>query len=347
MKFAFLAHPLSQESRSLLAVDNAGGLRREWGGDVFQFCRRLHANMAHRKNAITDESVRVIDEYNGLVSGSGHQVDGRLYEIPMDAMQILGDPGRALSLMEDAVDQATQWGAGIIGLGSMTGIVGGQGQHLADRGDVSITTGNSLTVFSAKQNLLRVCELIGIDLYDETVAIIGIPGSIGTALAKIIAPLCKSIVCVSRRESRRAHQVADSLGGTLLTSIEEAAKSARILISATSTGDCIDQEWLRPGSIVIDVAVPTDVKGSQCVREDILVLTGGMMMVPKTMSRDSMFIGFNHGMIPSCFGETMVLALENRRECFSVGRNLCVDGILEIGASEVQFTKTIAFWRLS
>ena len=334
MKFAFLAHPLSQEHRALMAVDDSGRLRKSWGGDVFQFCQRLHQNL-NGINPFSDfgnDELRVVDEFIGLVSSNGTSCDGRFYEIPMDAAQILDQPNQAIEFMERAVDDAFEWGAEIVGLGSMTGIVGSHGQHLAERGPTAITTGNSLTVYSATQNLFRACELSGINLADETVAVIGIPGSIGAALAKLIAPKCKSLICVSRTETTRAKQLAQSLDSELCTDIATALKSARVVLSATSTGDCIDQNWLMPGSLVVDVAVPTDVMGSQALRDDILILTGGMLMTPDSMSRESRFIGFNHGMVPSCFGETMVLALENRRECFSVGRNLSTDGILEIGS---------------
>ena len=45
-----------------------------------------------------------------------------------------------------------------------------------------------------------------------------------------------------------------------------------------------------------------------------------------------MFLSFHHGMIPSCLGETINLALENRPESFSLGRNLSVERVREIGA---------------
>ncbi len=337
MKFAFLAHPLSQEHRALLNVDDAGSLRRSWGGDLFQFCQQLHQNLnASRNGGPLDETVRVVDHFIGLESATGNRCDGRFYEIPLDAAQILDEPNRAIALMEQAVDDAARWGAEIVGLGSMTGIVGSQGEHLATRGPIAITTGNSLTVFSALQNLRHVCALTGISLRDETVAIVGVPGSIGSALAKMVAPLCKSLICVARTPTTRAVQLADSLNSRLSTDIQESLKSATIVLSATSTGDCIEQNWLLPGSIVIDVAVPTDVIGGRTLRDDVLVLTGGMVMTPETMSRESMFIGFNHGMVPSCFGETVLLALENRRESFSIGRRLSVEKILEIGATAVR-----------
>jgi len=337
MKFAFLAHPLSQEHRALLAVDDAGSLRRNWGGDIFQFCQILHSNLKEFHGRVNfDQNIRVVDELRGLISAKGISCEGRFYEIPMDAAQILNDPNRALGFMEQAVDDAAAWGAEVVGLGSMTGIVGSHGQHLADRGPIAITTGNSLTVFSAYQNLLRACELTGIKLEQESIAIVGIPGSIGAALAKLLKPVCRELICVARTASSRAKQLAAELDCALLTSIPEALKSARIVLSATSSGDCINQDWLLPGSLVIDVAVPTDVIGGHIMRDDILVLTGGMLLTPETMSRESMFIGFNHGMVPSCFGETMLLALENRRECFSVGRNLRIEGILEIGSVAIE-----------
>ena len=316
-----------------MAVDDSGRLRRSWGGDIFQFCQNLHQNLSAYDSieSFEDDRIRVVDEFKGLESASGKVCDGRFYEIPMDAGQILEQPNRAIEYMELAVDDASKWGAEIVGLGSMTGIVGSHGQHMADRGPTAITTGNSLTVYSATQNLYRACELSGIDLASETVAVIGIPGSIGSALAKLIAPKCKSLICVARTESSRAKQLAESLDSELCLDIATALKSATVVLSATSTGDCIDQNWLMPGSLVVDVAVPTDVIGSRALRDDILLLTGGMLMTPPTMSRESRFIGFNHGMVPSCFGETMLLALENRRECYSLGRILSTDGILEIG----------------
>ncbi len=67
---------------------------------------------------------RIADTFEGLVSAAGARAEGRLYKIPMDARGILGDPGRALELMEQAALDAIGWGARIVGLGSMTGIIG-------------------------------------------------------------------------------------------------------------------------------------------------------------------------------------------------------------------------------
>jgi acetylornithine/succinyldiaminopimelate/putrescine aminotransferase/predicted amino acid dehydrogenase len=279
--------------------------------------------------------VRVVDELLGLVSASGAQAEGRVYEIPMDAAEILADPVRAMEYVEQATQMAADWGAKVVGLGSMTGVIGGQGVYLAERASIPVTTGNSLTIYAALQNLYRACAEADLDLRHETVAVIGVPGSISTAAATILAAQCKKLLLVARRSSSRADQIASELGAELCLDIPTALDRSRIVFSATSAGNCIDQRLLRPGSLVIDVAVPTDVQGGYALRQDTLIISGGLSRVPATMPQDSMFLGFHHGTIPSCLGETIVLALEERSECYSLGRNLDVDRIMEIGATAV------------
>src|SRR5581483_6024991 len=44
MRFAFLIHPLSEQTRDLMALDRDGRLRRTWGqADLLEFCSEAHA----------------------------------------------------------------------------------------------------------------------------------------------------------------------------------------------------------------------------------------------------------------------------------------------------------------
>ena len=335
MKFAFLVHPLSEESKALVQLDDQGSLSTTWaGGDILEFCDFLHntSTAGNDPAKMPPPQVRVIDELKGLRSLTGAECEGRLYEIPMDTMEILDDPVKAVTHMEQAVDMAAEWGAGIVGLGSMTGIVGGQGTFLAERGTVPITTGNSLTVYAAIENLRAACVEAEVDLSKETVAVVGIPGSIATAAARLLAPQVGELLLVARRTSSKATKLTKSLDAELILDIPEALKRARVVVSATSTGGCIEQSALYPGSIVVDIGVPADVDGSSAQRDDVLIISGGLGLVPDTMPRDSMWMAFHHGIVPSCLGETINLALEGRGENFSLGRDLCCDGINEIGA---------------
>jgi len=337
MKFAFLVHPLSHESIALVELNDGNALANRWrGGDLLDFCGILHQTMTGTNaSARPEPRVRVIDHLTGLVSQRGAKCDGRLYEIPMGAAEILDDPVRAMGYMEQAVQMAAEWGAGIIGLGSMTSVVGGQGTYLAERTPVPITTGNSMTVFAAIENLRHACQEAEIDLTQQTVAVVGIPGSIAAAAARLLAPEVGELLLVARRSSARATKLAAELGAELLLDIPAALGRARLVVSATSTGSCIDQADLKRGAIVVDVGVPADVQGSAAERDDVLILSGGLTQVPDCMPRDSMFLGFHHGMVPSCLGETINLALENRGEYFSLGRDLRPEAVREIGAIAV------------
>jgi putrescine aminotransferase len=334
MNFAFLVHPLGQQTSQLLRYDREGGLRKSLGWDLFRFLDALHvaATRSNGNGAASADRVRVIDELPGLISRAHAQTHGRLYEIPMGAMAILEDPDRALNYMLDAVNMAADWGARIVGLGSMTGIVGGQGTYLAERSPVPVTTGNSLTVFAAVENLIAACRAVELDLSEETVAIVGIPGSIATAAAKLLRGRCRSLLLVARRPSNRAATIASELDAELFTDIPTALARSRVVLSATSSGGCIEQRWLRPGSLVSDVGVPTDVLGNRSTRPDCLILSGGLCCAPETMSLDSAYLWLQQGAMPSCLGETIVLALEERAECFSLGRKLSGDDVARIGA---------------
>jgi acetylornithine/succinyldiaminopimelate/putrescine aminotransferase/predicted amino acid dehydrogenase len=335
MRFAFVIHPLASGTESFIKLDDeAGVLRRLWGTDPLGLTGQLHEAVQRAKSGSegTTREIRVVDELTGLVSPRGSTAEGRLYEIPMDVVAILDDPERALAYIAQAVQMAADWGARVVGLGSLTGIVGGRGTVIAEGSPIAVTTGNSLTAYTALQNLYEATDDLGIDLAQETVAVVGVPGSIASVAATLLAPHCGRLILVGRRSSGPAVRLAQQLGAELFTDIPQALEQARIILSATSTGSCIDQSWLKPGSLVVDVGVPTDIQGATAERDDVLILTGGLVRLPETMTVASKLLWFQHGMIPSCLGETMLLGLEDREECLSLGRELQPDTVQEIGS---------------
>ncbi len=332
LKFAFLIHPISDGTSSLIDLQLGQQLRSAWGQDSLLFCAKYHeAIHAAQSRGPIQPSVRVVDELIGLGSVTGSSATGRLYEVPMSPSEFLREPHRALESMREAVAAATEWGAELVGLGGLTAIVGSHGRELESETDIGVTTGNSLTAFAALQTVYQVCDQLELCLADETVAIVGIPGSIATVTAKLLADKVDNLLLVARTNSGRARKLAAELNAKLLFDIPEGLQQSRIVVTATSSGGCIHQRDLRHGSVVIDVAVPTDVVGNEAERDDVLILSGGLTHVPETFSRESAFLWFNHGVIPSCLGETIVLALDARPQSFSVGRNLDPERVVEIG----------------
>ncbi len=334
MKFAFLIHPISAEISDLVRLDQQTGVLGSWGTDPLGLLGRIHGTQAAACYATAGRSAGpvVIDEIVGPVSAAGNEVRGQLIEIPMRAAEILESPDEAIDQIMTAVRMATDWGAKLVGLGAMTGVVGGRGSYVAEQSSIAVTTGNSLTVYAAVQTVYNAVHRLQLDLTEETIAVVGIPGSIASAAATILAPYCKNVLLVSRQASGPALKLARQLNADLVQDINEACQRARIILTATSSGDCIDQRALRSGSIVIDVGVPADVIGDRSLRSDVLILTGGLSAIPEDGSWSSKrVLRFQLGMIPSCLGETMNLGFEDRAENYSLGRVLSPEGILEIG----------------
>ena len=158
MKFAFLVHPLSEDSKALVAMNDDGTLSNNWGGDLLQFCNFLQQTMAARRDAKAqrriaagprDRSIRqpavAIGRRRGraLVRDSdGCRRDSRLARRG-DRVHAAGGRhggrmgrGNCRSRLDDR-DRRRRW-------------------HLPGRtyATVPVTTGNSLTIYVAIQNLL-------------------------------------------------------------------------------------------------------------------------------------------------------------------------------------------------
>ena len=106
---------------------------------------------------------------------------------------------------------------------------------------------------------------------------------------------------------------------------KSALKAADIIIAVTSAVDSIiEPEDLKSGAIVCDVARPRNVSRRVAeMRDDILVIEGGVVEVPGDVNFGLHF-GFPEKTAYACMAETMILALEQRYENFTLGRDLTV-----------------------
>jgi predicted amino acid dehydrogenase len=108
-------------------------------------------------------------------------------------------------------------------------------------------------------------------------------------------------------------------------------KEAQLILTVTSAiHDVIHAEDLQAGSVVCDVARPRDVSAMvAAVRNDILVIDGGMVDVPGPVNFHFNF-GFPEGKAYACMAETIALALEGRFEDYTVGKNITLERVKEI-----------------
>ncbi|HZH97861.1 MAG TPA: hypothetical protein VEX38_02725, partial [Fimbriimonadaceae bacterium] len=83
------------------------------------------------------------------------------------------------------------------------------------------------------------------------------------------------------------------------------------------------------GSVVCDVARPRDVSVRVAKeRPDVLVLEGGVVSVPGDVQFKLDF-GFPPKTAYACMSETIMLALEDRAESFTLGKDVSVEQVEE------------------
>jgi predicted amino acid dehydrogenase len=104
-----------------------------------------------------------------------------------------------------------------------------------------------------------------------------------------------------------------------------------VIAVSSATDVLIEPEDLRPGAVVCDVARPRNVSAAVYEkRNDVLVIDGGVIRVPG----ENVDFGFNFGFPPkhaeACIAETIILALERRFECFTLGADIRLDQVEEI-----------------
>ena len=86
MKFAFVVHPLSEESKALWQMDDGGQLLSHWeSGNLLEICDYVQSSMAEgiAFGARATKGPIVLDHFSRLETATGHVAEGRVYEIPL------------------------------------------------------------------------------------------------------------------------------------------------------------------------------------------------------------------------------------------------------------------------
>jgi fatty aldehyde-generating acyl-ACP reductase len=266
---------------------------------------------------------------------TGEEIEGWLVACPVTPKRMLELP---LPVAYNKIVQtgrlAQRMGARILGLGAFTSVVGDAGITVSRRLSIPVTTGNSLTIAVAVQAVLEGARRMDLDPARCTAAIVGAYGSIGRACAQLLAPSVSRLVLVGRQEARllEVQRQLESKGAvaTVATQVPAIQQADLVLTVTSATDPIVEPSFLKPGAVVCDVARPRNV--SRCVarqRDDVLVIEGGVIDVPGNPDLGFDF-GFPAGKAYACMAETMLLALEGRYECYTVGKEISLERVEEM-----------------
>ena len=282
----------------------------------------------------------------GVRAPDGREIEGWFVAAPLLPEQMMELPREAVfARILGAIQIGADLGAQVAGLGAFSGIVGDGGVTIAERSPIPVTTGNSLTIAAGVQSLLRGAEAMGIDAARSTLAVVGATGSIGSACVELLAPHVGHVILVAPNLTRLA-QFHASVKATLAatsectTDVHDAARRADLILTATSsTRELIEPEDLRAGAVICELSLPHNIgRRIGDLRPDVLVVEGGTMRMPGTPKWERVRepgrlfdLGIGEGMALACMSETMVLALEERFENFTLGRGIALERVREIG----------------
>jgi predicted amino acid dehydrogenase len=271
----------------------------------------------------------------GVKTPDGRETEGWFVAAPLLAEQMVDFPREEVyDRVLRAIAIGAELGADVAGLGAFTGVIGDAGVTINARSPIPVTTGNSLTIAAGVASLFRGADEMEVDAPTATAVVIGATGSIGR------------IILVARNETRLRNFYEDVAGelacpSEYTTDLRSAVRRARLILTATSsTQDVVEPEDVLPGAVICELSLPHDVsRRIAAERPDVLVTEGGNMVVPGTPRFERVRepgTDFDLNLPPrtalACMSETMILALENRIEPYTLGRGIQLEKIVEIQA---------------
>jgi predicted amino acid dehydrogenase len=275
----------------------------------------------------------------GIQSSTGPQAEGWFVGCPLSPRQLLGLPvDMVYDRIAAAGKLAAAQGAKVVGLGALTAVAGDAGISVAKRleGIINVTTGNSYTVYTAVEGLLRAAHLMEIDIASANCAVVGATGSIGAVCAKMLARQVGQITLIGRNtvklEALREEMAGANCPVKVTTDTSAGLQSADLVVAVSSAKDSIIfPKDLKSGAVVCDVARPRDVSVEVAQqRDDVLVIEGGVVEVPGDVDFHFKF-GFPPKTAYACMSETMIMALEGTYEPYTLGRDLTVEQVERVG----------------
>jgi len=350
---------LASPGRSVRSKESKGGERGPAKGPVHRFAFVLHPLTVdyvgnHPRYAWTRHLPRRLVETAaahmparcvGTVTGghspaTGKPVDGLIYALGATPRQMLMRPPEfTYSRLDAAIRDAAGRGAEIVGLGAFTKVVGDAGVTVARRAPIPVTTGNSLTIAATLETAKLTALRMGWpDLARGKAMIVGATGSIGSVCSRLIAAAVKDVVLVSieppRLEALRRTILVETPGARVETDVSTAPWVGRcdLIVTATSAFGLrvLDVSQCKPGAVILDVALPPDISAEEAaVRPDVLVVESGEVLIPGPVT-----FSFDIGLPPhvsyACLAEAALLAMEERFECYTLGREIEPDKVKEI-----------------
>ncbi len=326
-RFAFVIHPLATHYI--------------YKHPAFRWAKYLPQTLVERVAAHLPPMY--LSRMTGIQSaGTGQKVEGFLITLGATPRELMRrDPAFVYRRLIRAARMAERLGARIMGLGAFTSVVGDAGITVAQKADIAITSGNSLTVAATLETAKQAVVKMGGRLEDArhgTVMVIGATGSIGSVCSRLLAQAVPNIILVAPRPEklialkRTIESETPDAKVTISTTADDYVGLADLIVTTTTAINqrIVDITKCKPGAVICDIARPPDITEEEAaLRPDVLVIESGEILLPGNPD-----FGFDIGLPPgvayACLAETALLAMEGRFEDYTLGRNIEIERVKEI-----------------
>jgi fatty aldehyde-generating acyl-ACP reductase len=198
---------------------------------------------------------------------------------------------RVVEKIEQALRIARDEGCTVAALGAFTSIVlQGREEEIGEKYGIRLTSGNTFTAALIVRSIEELARRFNRPLENETLALVGASGDIGTGCLVYFGSRVKKLVLTARGLTR-LEQVLASRKKAVPCEVEvtsdnrRAIEKARFCVFATSSyGRLFHVNDFEPGSVVCDASAPLNVAFDPRPRRDVFLYHGGVAALPRALS---------------------------------------------------------------
>ncbi len=280
----------------------------------------------------------------GIRSPTGAEAEGWVLYLPATAEQISArGPAFAERRLTEAARMASRLGAQVLGVGGFARTLTEATPKVAARSEIPITSGAaclvSTNMWAAKQAVMEMgVEQDEVGRVNGTALVVGAGDPEGAVAAELIALVFNRMVIVDREPDRllelvsRIGRVSPHCQVEVATTVDPHLGDALLVVTGLAPGwrGAVRIEDLAPGAVVSDCHRPSEFGVAHAdARPDVLFVLAGELELPGPAD-----LGADLGPPPkvafAAMAEVVILALEERFECFSLGADVDLAQVKEI-----------------
>ena len=267
----------------------------------------------------------------------GDEIEGVVMSIPLLPDELIDNQDRALSFLHRAYRLAlAEYGRiDAVGLGSLCSVVASRGVELQKMIPVPVTTGNAATAW---------CMYVHIQnkKVSGPIVVLGALSPVGQVLCRLLHQEGYTLRVDKKRAAKKY--------GWAYGPPEEIVKGVSLVIGCGPTGPVMDGSALEANAEVIDVALPSSIRGTT----HNMVYQGEGMSMPSSWKRGfwgplyHLVSGYGWNTVLACLIEPLILVSLERKEGFALGAKIDPQAVLDFGAEATRlgFTPKLIVHRM-